>query len=165
MSALRVIGVGNRWQRDDGVGPEVVARIEPYVPVGTEIVVLDGEASRLVDAWDGSEVTVVVDAMRSGAEPGTVTRVHVGVDPLPTSSGVASSHALGVAEAVALGRALQRLPATLVLFGVEGADFGSGVGLSAPVGAAVEGVVDEVLVELALQRAVGRGSPDRPPPR
>jgi hydrogenase maturation protease len=164
VSALRVIGVGNRWQRDDGVGAEVAARIEPFVPMGTEVVVLDGEASRLIDAWDGSAVTIVVDAMRSGAAPGTVTRDHVGADPLPRSSGAASSHALGVAEALALGRALHRLPEALVLFGVEGDDFGHGVGLSASVAAAVDGVVDEVLVELARPRAARRGSPDRPSP-
>jgi hydrogenase maturation protease len=37
-----------------------------------------------------------------------------------------SSHALGVGEAIALARALERLPSRLVDYGVEGARFGAG---------------------------------------
>jgi hydrogenase maturation protease len=47
-------------------------------------------------------------------------------------------------EPCALARALDRLPGRLVVLAVEGADFGAGTGLSAPVAAAVDGVVRRV---------------------
>lgn len=156
MRSIRVIGVGNRWRGDDGVGPEVVERVTPFLPEAVDVAVLDGEATRLVEAWAEVPVAVVVDAMRTGDEPGTVRRLHVGVDPLPAGTATTSSHGLGVLDAVELGEALGRLPPTLVVFGGEGHDFGDGPGLSPAVADAVERVVDEVLTEVALQRAAER---------
>ncbi len=55
-----------------------------------------------------------------------------------------STHAFGVGDAVELARALGRLPARVVVYGVEGADFTAGAPLSAAVESAVEHVVDEL---------------------
>jgi len=152
-----VIGMGNPMRHDDGVGPTVARRLSPLVAGRAEVVVLDGEASRLLDAWEGAELAVVVDAVRSGAAPGTVGRVEVGVDPLPHES-PASTHGLGLAEAIELGRSLGRLPGQVIVFGVEAVDTEAGAGLSPAVEAAIDDVVDQVLVELAL----GALAPDGP---
>ncbi|HET9609387.1 MAG TPA: hydrogenase maturation protease [Acidimicrobiales bacterium] len=159
-----VVGVGNSWRGDDGAGPAVAAalrgRLGPGVPGAPVAVVdLDGEAARLVDAWDGADLAVVVDAVRTGAPPGTLHRldacdVH--------ASATASSHALGVQHAVALARALGRLPRRLVLVGVEGADFGHGTQLSDPVAAAVEPasrLVVGVVAEAAAAAIAGPAPP------
>ncbi|HEX6422583.1 MAG TPA: hydrogenase maturation protease [Acidimicrobiales bacterium] len=135
-----VVGVGNPWRRDDGVGPAVAAVLRDRAGPAdaadaVEVVDLDGDAARILDAWDRAELAVVVDAVRTGAAPGAVHRLDA--DDLRAAS-TASSHALGVRHAVALGRALGRLPRRLVLVGVEGTDFGHGEHLSAPVAAAVE---------------------------
>ena len=61
-----VIGVGNRWRGDDGVGPctiEALARIEG---LDAELLTLDGEPARLVAAWQGRSVVVIVDAIVTG---------------------------------------------------------------------------------------------------
>lgn len=157
MTRQIVIGLGNALRHDDGVGPAVARRLGPLVAGRAEIVVLDGEASRLLDAWEGAELAVVVDAVRSGAPPGTVHRVEVGAEPLPHES-PASSHGLGLAAAVELGRSLGRLPAQVVVYGVEVVDTEAGAGLSPVVEAAIDDVVDQVLVELAL----GALAPDGP---
>lgn len=156
MTRVVVIGVGNPFRRDDGVGHVVVGELRPLVPTGVELVELDGEPARLVEAWDGADLAVVVDAVSTGSAPGAVHRWHVGVDALPDPTGaVAGSHALGPAEAVALGGVLDRLPHTLVVFGVEVGDVGEGPGLSDAVAGAVDDAVDEVLVELGLQASIG----------
>jgi hydrogenase maturation protease len=48
-----------------------------------------------------------------------------------------STHALGVAEAIELARALGRLPARLEVYAIEGARFTAGAGLSPAVEQAV----------------------------
>ncbi len=63
-----------------------------------------------------------------------------------------STHSFGVAEAVELARALGRLPARIVVFGIEGRDFAQGEGLSPDVDAAVDEVVRRVTEE-AMGRA------------
>lgn len=138
------------------MGPEVAAIVAAAGPevvgleaVGVEVVELDGDPARVVEAWDGAATVVVVDAVRSGSRPGSIHRRVVGRDPLPAPGRVASSHGLGVADAVALGRALDRLPARLVVIGVEAGDLGDGPGLSAAVAAAVPAAAAIAVDELA----------------
>ena len=127
---LVVIGVGNAFRRDDGAGLRALAHARACLPAGVTVVESDGEPARLLDAWDGADLAVVVDAARSGAAPGTVLRAEVGRDPLPAPVPGGSTHALGVGEAIALGRALGRMPGRVVVYGIEGERFNDGIGLT-----------------------------------
>ncbi|WP_374228259.1 hydrogenase maturation protease [Streptacidiphilus sp. ASG 303] len=64
-------------------------------------------------------------------------------------SGQASSHGLGLGEAVELARALDRLPERLVVYAVEGRDTSCGTGLSEPVAEAVGPLADRIAAEVA----------------
>jgi hydrogenase maturation protease len=142
-----VIGVGNPYRHDDGVGPAVadeVRRVEPRV----RVVTTDGEPTRMIDTWAGADVAVVVDAVVvRDPTPGRVHRLSV--TDLPGVTSVGSSHGLGIPEAVELAKALDRMPRRLVFFTVEITETGYGPGLSAPVAAAVPVVTAAVLRELA----------------
>ncbi len=144
-----VIGVGNSMRRDDGLGHEVLRRLEERPPPDADLVVLDGEATRLVAAWTGRRRAVVVDAVRVGSAPGTVHVVDGLAEGLPGWSAGASSHRAGLAEAVELGRALGRLPDALVVIGAEPAELARGPGLSGPVDAAVSEIIQRVEAALA----------------
>ena len=139
-----VIGVGNRWRSDDGIGPGTIDALADVQDLDAELVVLDGEPARLVAAWQGRALVVIVDAIVAGELPGTV---HVLTDPnsLHGAEVGASSHGGGVAEAVALGRALGQLPDRLVVVGVEPATVDHGDVLSPPVAAAIDAVVAAVV--------------------
>jgi hydrogenase maturation protease len=104
------------------------------------------EPTRLLDLWDGLDAVVVVDALSSGAEPGTLHRIDAGGGPLPRDLRLASTHAMGIADALELGRALGRAPRRVVVLGIEGVSFGMGEDVTP----AVAGALDE-LVALALQ--------------
>ncbi|WP_228000303.1 hydrogenase maturation protease [Nocardia australiensis] len=143
-----VIGVGNEFRRDDGIGPAVARDIEALDLSGVLVTVRDGEPTGLLDAWDGAELAVVVDAVE--CEPSTPGRVwRTTVDALRELTTATSSHALGIPDAVPLGRALGRLPRELVVIAVEAATLDLGVGLSGPVTAARPRVVQATLTELA----------------
>jgi hydrogenase maturation protease len=143
-----VIGVGNALRGDDGVGLAVAAALETRVPPGVSVVPCEQEPSRLLDAWEGAESAIVVDASASGADPGTVSRFDASETPIPVGVFRSSTHAFGVGDAVELARALGRLPARLLVYGVEGGRFAVGEPLSAPVAAAVEQVATAVLSDL-----------------
>jgi hydrogenase maturation protease len=133
-----VIGVGNPYRRDDGLGPAVLDLLHQAAPYpGVELIACDGESSRLLDAWSGAEVAYVVDAVRAvSPRPGRIHRITVPEPVGRDRAGAASSHGLGLGEAVELARMLDRLPARLEVFAVEVADTGFGETLSAPVAAA-----------------------------
>jgi hydrogenase maturation protease len=147
-----VIGVGNEFRRDDGAGPAVVARLRD-LDLGVRLVVTDGEPARLVEAWTGAALAVVVDAVRvqsPATGPPRPGRVHRFVVDRPGAGtgGPASSHGLGLDDAVGLAVALDRMPGRLIVHAIEAADLSQGPGLSPPVAAAVAAVARAVLADL-----------------
>ena len=142
-----VIGIGNPFRNDDGIGPAVAAQIEERRLPGVRVVMSDGEPAGLLEAWDGAGLAVVVDAIHLvPASPGGIHRLTAG--QLETSGTAASSHGFGVPDAWRLGQALGRLPRRIVIFAVEAADTGPGTGLSPPAAAALPEVVAAVMAEL-----------------
>jgi hydrogenase maturation protease len=134
---VSVIGLGNEWRSDDAVGLEVARRLGGRT--------LTGEPIGLVEALDGEDEVVLVDAVSSAAPAGTVHSFDASSAPLPAALfGASSTHALGLAEALELARSLGRLPGRVQVYGVEGESFAFGRGLSGEVAAAADRLVDEV---------------------
>jgi hydrogenase maturation protease len=136
-----VVGIGSAYRRDDGAGvavAEEVARICPgVIRLGPVAEPLD-----LLGLWDGADLIVVADAVRSGAEPGTVQVIElsegVGTGAGPDGPpGTTSTHGIGLTGVLRLARAVGSAPRRVVVVGIEGGDFGNGTGLSAAVERAV----------------------------
>lgn len=143
-----VIGVGNEFRRDDGAGPAVVGRLRDRVPPDVELVITDGEPTRLVEAWTGAALAVVVDAVRAAPpQPGTIHRFVVD-RPGTGTERAASSHGLGLDDAVSLAVALDRMPGRLIVHAIEAADLTQGTGLTPTVAAAVDVVADAILGDI-----------------
>jgi hydrogenase maturation protease len=142
------VGMGNPLRGDDIAGLLVARSLRERGADGVEVRELEGEPVDLIEAWEGAGLVLVADAVASGAEPGEVHRIDAGAEPLPVTLAGPSTHALGLAEAVELGRALERLPERLVVYGIEGARFEAGAEPSAAVLGAVERVADAALEEL-----------------
>ncbi|MFD5449632.1 hydrogenase maturation protease [Streptomyces sp. NPDC003470] len=159
-----VIGVGNEFRRDDGVGWAVVDRLAEPGPggpplTGVQLAVSDGDPARLLGLWQGATLGIVVDAAH--AHPGCPGRVHrlEVTRGMPAATAAASSHGMGLGEAVELARALERLPERLVVYAVEGEDVSVGRGLSAPVRTAVAVVAERVRQEIQRHRRTPTGLP------
>ncbi|WP_326822822.1 hydrogenase maturation protease [Streptosporangium sp. NBC_01756] len=158
MHAHIVIGIGNDFRGDDAAGLEAARLLRGTLPPEVPVIESEGDPAELIEAWTGADLAIVIDTAVSGASPGTVCRHTVPGPSLsrgdasqpPLTIQHASSHALGVADAVALGRALGRLPRELTLYTVEGADFGLGAPMTPAVRHAVEGIV-ATIADLVLQ--------------
>jgi hydrogenase maturation protease len=138
--SVLVVGAGNAYRRDDGAGVAAVERLGT-LPDHVRVSVTTGDPASLLDQWEDVDVVVVIDATISGAAPGTIRRYDAHAAPLPAVFSRSSTHAIGIGEAIELARTLGRLPARLIVFAIEGRDFGTGEGLSAEVDAAVDQVV------------------------
>ncbi len=150
-----MIGVGNRWRSDDAAGLEVVARLRHAVPEDVELLEREGEPTSLIDAWRDADAVWVVDAVSSGAQPGTLHRLDAAGQVLPADVFRTSTHHFGLAEAVELARAVGALPPRLVVFGIEAARLELGDTLTPEVadavGRAADAVRSEVLASAAAQ--------------
>jgi hydrogenase maturation protease len=150
-----VVGVGNIDRGDDGVGRVVARSVRERAP-GVHVVELDGEAASLIDAMHEADRVWLIDAACSNAPPGTIHRIDC-ADGVPLPAGPVSSHGFGVAEAIALARALGTLPAQCIVYAIEGTRFGVGDGASAAVLKAADAVVQRILAETTPPRLSSRG--------
>lgn len=121
MTRVAIIGIGSP-AGDDQAGWCVAHALQrsawPDRPsCQVSVTALDRPGTRLIRYLEGMDAAVLIDAMRSGREPGAIRRLD---DPaLLRQDSLASSHGLGVASALELARALDLLPETLILYGIE----------------------------------------------
>ena len=157
-----IAGLGSEYRHDDGVGLVVstrAAELDQARDVGPLVDPLD-----LLGRWDGARLAIVVDAVRSGASPGSIRVMDLTTRPSDPARGVplesvsgghqpvrapsrarsTSSHGIGLVGVLRLGRAVGQAPLRVVVIGIEGDDFSQGVGLSPAVEAAVPPAVREV---------------------
>jgi hydrogenase maturation protease len=143
----RVIGVGNDYRRDDAVGLQVARRFSEQQATGVSVIEQTGEGAALIEAWQGASAVMVIDAVHSGGKPGAIYRFEAHTRPMPANFFQYSTHAFSLAEAIELARTLKRLPPRVVVYGVEGKNFTSGVGLSPEVETAAQEVTIRILSE------------------
>jgi len=143
-----VVGIGTEARRDDGCGLAVVRALRAPLAGRADLLELSGDPIDLLDRWAGRSLVVAVDAVRSGRPAGAVVRQEVADRTLLVGEGTTSTHGLSLAEALALGRSLGRMPDRLVVYGIEAADLGSGVGFSPAVATAVDDVVVRIEAEI-----------------
>ncbi len=141
-----VIGIGNPYRRDDGIGPALADRLTGLGLSNVDVRVLDGEPTGLLDAWTGAALAIIVDAVI--CQPARPGRIHRTTLPRLTGAPATSSHGLGIPEAIELGRALDRLPDHLIVYAVEAADVGFGTELSPEVAAALPELLDAIRTDL-----------------
>lgn len=140
-----VAGVGNILMRDDGVGVHVAGRMADSMPEGTMALDVGTAILHALSFVAQAERLVVVDAMMSGGEPGSVYVADAGDLVLPDR--FTSVHSLGLVSATMTLPEHER-PSEIVVVGVEPAVVAYGMTLSPAVAAAVpraRRAVEEVL--------------------
>jgi hydrogenase maturation protease len=147
-----VIGVGNTYRRDDAAGLEVAALVRAAVLPGVSVAELGGDLVTALDLWQGAAEVYLVDAVCSGGQPGAVYRFDAAAGLPSAAFGHRGTHTFSVIDTIELARALGWLPPRLAGYGIEGADFGAGTGLSPAVHDAVHAVADRLLADLAAGR-------------
>ena len=145
-----VIGLGNTDRADDAVGTLVVRRLRGRLPPEVPLVEWRADPTGILnlDAWRDAMLAIIVDATSSGARPGTLHRIEVGRDTVPRELGSASTHALGLADTLALASAVDRLPPRVVIVGIEAGRFATGGPPDPAVRSAVEHAADLIIEEV-----------------
>jgi hydrogenase maturation protease len=152
MTKVLILGLGNPFRGDDGVGPAVIALLhnQDLLP---DVVAVDGGTPGLetVLIWQGYERVIIVDAAEMGLDPGQWKRFLPDEAALPVAKESMQStiHSAGLAEALALAEALDMLPDELVFYSVQPAFTGWTADMTAPVAAAVPALCSAISNELA----------------
>ncbi|MEU9026840.1 hydrogenase maturation protease [Streptomyces sp. NPDC048383] len=154
-----VAGIGNLFLGDDGFGVEVVRALSAH-PLPDHVEVVDFGVRGVHLAYqllDGYDTLVLIDAAARGGAPGTVYLIdageagagEAGADP-PAGGAVLDGHHMSPDAVLALLGTLcagtgSAPPRRTLVVGCEPASVEEGIGLSAPVAAAVPEAVRTVL--------------------
>ena len=147
-ASVLVAGVGNIFLGDDGFGVEVARRLtatgqEGALPDGVQVG--DYGTSGMHLAYDLADhdydTTILVDAAPRGEPPGTLTVLEIGSQDRPAltpeGSQLFNGHGMQPEVVLSVLDMLGAEPGRILVVACEPASAGPGMGLSAPVEAAV----------------------------
>ena len=146
-----ILGLGNPILRDDSAGLRVVQLLRDELVDHSDIEISEDYwgGLRLMERMMGFDRAIIVDAILTGSEPGTIHTLSPGEIPTQRS---ASAHDVNLPTALELGRqAGAHLPNTedILLVGIEASDVQTfAEDLSPEVEAALPRAVDIVLARL-----------------
>ncbi len=151
---IRVIGVGNDFRSDDAIGLKVAREIRQKSLEGVAVEEVQGDGTKLMDAWSGANRVIIIDAVSSNQKPGTIHRIDPRKMEISLQMFRSSTHHFGLTEAIALARQYDCLPDDVVIYGVEGGNFAPGTRLTDEVASSIPKLVTIIESELeALRRA------------
>lgn len=144
-----VLGIGNVLLTDEGVGVEAVNALAAQYDLPPEVEVIDGGTSGMdcLDQIADVDHLLIADAMRSGKEPGTITRL-ANEEINAWFKTKISPHQVGLSDVLATLNFHGILPRNIVLVGVQPASFETHMGLSPTIAAVLPQVVARLVSEL-----------------
>jgi len=144
-----ILGVGNLLLSDEGVGLHVIRRLQERYTLPESVQVLDGGTLGLDLLYylEGVENLLLVDAVETGKESGTLLRLEGEEVPAFLSIKM-SPHQIGVPDMLFAAKLKDLYPERIVLWGVQPENLDIGLDLSPVVAAQVETLVDNVISEL-----------------
>jgi len=153
-TSILLVGIGQSLRGDDAAGLEAVRLWQAFYlknTPGVQVEFCELPGLDLLNLLAGTSTAILVDAVVSGAAPGTIHRLNR--DQLAAFvPGSSSAHGWGVAETLALGAQVdpQSLPGKIILIGIEASQMELGAGLSGDVKNAL-GEVARVIQEEICQ--------------
>lgn len=156
MKNIVLIGIGQKLRGDDAIGPAAVEAWEEEFSadmpsVRIEISQLPG--LELLGLFENADVAILVDAVQSGDEVGTVHIV--GLDKLISFGASSKSvHGFGVAETLALGQKVdpKTIPDQVIIIGIEAKQMNIGQGISPEILGKLPEIVTVINKTLQKQR-------------
>jgi hydrogenase maturation protease len=152
MMNIKIIGLGNPFRGDDAVGNLVARQLLPYQ--GPSVSIIEGGVAglNLLHEMEGMDKLILIDALSSQSEEGTITRFTIPQDldkiaRFAWSPSGSSTHDLGLQEALTLANTLRDFPPYVLIYGIELGRIDHGFELSPKVAEAVHTVVNRIASE------------------
>ncbi|WP_181684964.1 hydrogenase maturation protease [Halorhabdus salina] len=138
-----VVGLGNPYRRDDGVGPAIVDRLSERDLPSTDLLDLGDAGFELVHVLAEYEAVVIVDAVDFDGDPGEI--VIFAPDGTAELRPDRGTHRTAPFELLELAGRIEDAPATVRLVGVQPDDVSYGEGLGQPIANALSDAANTVV--------------------
>ena len=117
-----VVGIGSPILADDGVGIHAARAVKAALGDRVDVVELGTGGLALLDVIEGYDRLILIDAIVTGAAPGTIHQLTEG-DATKTAH-LGAGHEADLPTALAMGRRAlgDRMPADVIVLGIEAED-------------------------------------------
>jgi hydrogenase maturation protease len=156
-----ILGLGNALLADEGVGVEVIRRLEAELGHRDDLIFLDGGtlSFTLAAAIADSRRLIVVDAAASGAPPGTVCVFEGSAMDRQLRGAGKSVHEVSLSDLMDIARLTDTLPSRRAIVGIQPNTVDWGDALTPPLAAAVPEAmtaVENLIARWDADSAAGR---------
>ncbi len=146
---MKIFAVGNSFYGDDGIGVAVLDTIrDGGIFPGAELRDVQTDALALLEYLADGQLNVIIDAANMGKEPGTVVGFHPEDVAMKIKSDHLSMHGFGLAETFNMAKQLDRMPADVLIVGIEPARIEINQGLTDVVAASIPQVISIIQAEV-----------------
>ena len=152
MSTIKLIGLGNPFLGDDAVGVLIARHLQSCNL--NSVFIMDGGlvGLKLLHEMEGTNTLILIDAVHSQSEVGTVFRFTVPHDlqeiaNFAWSTSSSSTHDFGLAEALTLAHTLKMLPSQTIVYGIEIGHIQKGQALSSKVKESTQKLIHRIVDE------------------
>lgn len=152
MSILRIVGVGSPFG-DDQLGWRVAELLKKNIALQTylgdqgDIQQIDRPGPTLLTVMQDTPILYVIDAIKTAHQ--SIGHIHrINAESINTESGFLSTHGFGLAQAIALAKALQQLPKQMIVYGIEIGEIDYQATLSQRVEVACQNLAEKIAQEI-----------------
>lgn len=147
---ILVIGMGNVLMRDEGIGVRAVEELECRYELPPQVRVMDGGTTgmELFEPMRGADCLIVADAINADRPAGSLVRI-ANEQIRAFFQTKLSNHQLGLSDLLALLAFKGETPRHVAIIGMVPEQLENQLGLSAPVSAGLDAMVDMLVAELA----------------
>lgn len=147
-----VVGTGNELLSDEGFGVHVARRLQACgeLPASVDVCEIGTALLDLLPEMARHSRVIILDAVRTGREPGTLYRLEIVADSVRQAdiTPPISLHEWGIMETLRAAEWLGLMPQQLTLLGAEPETLGPGLRLSPRLADAAARIVEIILAEL-----------------
>lgn len=122
MNRIKILGIGSPFG-DDQIGWRIVEllkkrkQIQHYISDYLSLECHDRPGIRLLELMENANIVYLIDAVIAGNKIGTIYRYEN--EEIEELKSILSTHGIGIAQTLQLGKALDQLPSRLILYGIE----------------------------------------------
>jgi hydrogenase maturation protease len=142
-----VVGVGNRFMRDDGIGVLAADELARTLTGNVQVCCCQTADLSFLAQFEGASKIILVDALRSGELPGVVTKYTIIPSKAPLDS-IPGSHSLELSDMFDIAAQAGLLTCPVTIVGVEPKDISVGEGISTELIQALPKVLSAVIDEV-----------------
>lgn len=148
-----IIGMGNEFRCDDGLGILIARNLKASMLPFSTIREMPRDGLNLLEMWKSQTHVILIDAMITGADVGTIHCFNPIVEELSSNLFPPSSHSFDLAETIQFARYYANIPEVLLLYGIEGVRFEMGREFSPEVETAIP-IVQELIINQIQNHAL-----------